>query len=87
MSFDEPDLDEIALQFALMDFILAFDIEVQDDGHDDYEFVHGYEDVYMPDIAESFEEPGQDDVALQVDLLAMNGASNEIIRYNSGQTH
>lgn len=87
MSFGEPDLDEIAFQNALMVLHLTLDIDIQDDGHDDYDFVHDYEDVYMPDIVESFDEPHQDDVAWQVDLLAMNGAPNEIIHDNGGQPH
>ncbi|KAG9071114.1 hypothetical protein KI688_008657 [Linnemannia hyalina] len=92
ISFGEPDLDEISIQIALTashlnNGHLALDSDIQDDGHDDYDFVHDYEDVYMPDIVESFDEPDQDGVAWQVDLLAMNGAPNEIISDNNGQPH
>ncbi|KAK5828920.1 hypothetical protein F5H01DRAFT_315835 [Linnemannia elongata] len=87
MSFDEPDLDDIALQIALMAFHFVLDLDIQDDGHEDYDFVHDYEDVYMPDIVESFDEPDQDDVVSQVDLLTMNDAPNEIIRDDSGIPH
>ncbi|KAF9338083.1 hypothetical protein BGZ91_009059 [Linnemannia elongata] len=75
MSFDEPDLEDIALQIALMVFHFVIDLviqgdghddHIQDDGHDDYDFVHDNEDVYMPDIVESFDEPDQDDVVWQV---------------------
>ncbi|KAK3831372.1 MAG: hypothetical protein JOS17DRAFT_790794 [Linnemannia elongata] len=83
VSFGEPDLGEIAFQTVVMIFYHALDIDIQNDGHDDYDFVHDYEDVYMPDIVESFDEPDQDDVAWQVDHLAMNGAPNEIISDNS----
>ncbi|KAF9537552.1 hypothetical protein EC957_007978 [Mortierella hygrophila] len=87
MSFGEPHLDEISLQIALTASHLALDSDIQDDDHDDYDFVHDYEDVYMPDIVESFDAPNQDGVAWQVDLLAMNGAPNEIIRNNNGHPH
>ncbi|KAF9286780.1 hypothetical protein BGZ88_008885 [Linnemannia elongata] len=87
MSFGEPDLDEIALQTGFMVSHFELDIDIQDDGHDDYDFVHDYEDVYMLDIVESFDEPDQDDVAWQVGHLVMNGAPSEIIRDNSGQPH
>ncbi|KAF9334556.1 hypothetical protein BGZ91_010816 [Linnemannia elongata] len=87
MSFGEPDLDEIALQIASVVSHLELDIDIQDDGHDDYDFVHYYEDVYMSDIVESFDEPDQNDVAGQVGLLTMNGTPSEIIRDNSGQPH
>ncbi|KAG0044776.1 hypothetical protein BGZ89_005927 [Linnemannia elongata] len=83
ISFGKPDVDEIALQTALMASSPALDIDIQDDAHDDYDFVDDNENVYMPDIVESFDEPDQDDVAWQVGLLAMNGASNEIILDNS----
>ncbi|KAG9066855.1 hypothetical protein KI688_012767 [Linnemannia hyalina] len=63
MSFDQPNLNEIALQTALMASDPALDIDMQDDAHDDYDFVHDYENLYMPDIVESFDEPDQDDVA------------------------
>ncbi|KAF8933201.1 hypothetical protein BGZ47_010991 [Haplosporangium gracile] len=84
MSFGEPDLDEIALQDALMVLHLAADNVTQADSHDEYNFVDDFEDLYMPDIVESFDGPDQDDATWQIALVAMNGAPDEI-RDDNGQ--
>lgn len=67
MSFGEPDLDELALQIAL----LAFNFVLDDGDGDDYEYVD-YVDLYMPDTVVEYDEPGLDEVAWNVVLLAMN---------------
>lgn len=87
ISFGKPDVDEIALETALMASGPPLDIDIQDGAYDDYDFVNDYEDVYMPDIVESFDEPDQNDVAWQIDLLAMDSAPNEAILDSSDYPH
>lgn len=58
MSFGGPDLDETALQIALLAIIFVMD----NDNDDDYEYVD-YMDLYMPDTVEDYDEPDLDEVA------------------------
>ncbi|KAH7059799.1 hypothetical protein BKA57DRAFT_498815 [Linnemannia elongata] len=58
MSFGGLDLDETALQIALLAIIF-----VMDNGNDDdYEYVD-YMDLYIPDTVEDYDEPELDEVA------------------------
>ncbi|OAQ26501.1 hypothetical protein K457DRAFT_1822094 [Linnemannia elongata AG-77] len=69
ISFGEPDLDEIALQIALLAITLVIN---NGDEDDDYEYVD-YVDLYMPDIVEEYDEPDLNEVAWHVALLSING--------------
>lgn len=72
VSFGEPNLDEISLQMALLAIHLAMDNGVQDEDDDDYDFVDDHEELFMPDIFESFDEPVLEEVAWQVILLILS---------------
>jgi hypothetical protein len=73
VSFGEPNQNEIALQIAVLLAIhLAMDSDIQDDGDDDYDFVDDYEDLFMPNVVESFDEPDLDEVAWQTALLLLS---------------
>lgn len=78
VSFGEPDVNEIAQQIVSSVFNIAWDNNIQDNGYAEYDFLDSYEDVFMPDIVESFEEPDVDDVAWQVALIAINDYLDEI---------
>ncbi|KAG0285980.1 hypothetical protein BGZ96_009861 [Linnemannia gamsii] len=64
MSFEEPNLNEIAQQNAILVFNLTQDNNTQVDDNIEYDFFEGYEDVFMPDTVESFDGPNMGDVAL-----------------------
>lgn len=66
VSFGEPNLDDIALQIALLATHLTMDNGNQDDGDHDYDFVDNHEELFMTDDFESFDEPDLDEVARQV---------------------
>ncbi|KAF8933715.1 hypothetical protein BGZ47_010747 [Haplosporangium gracile] len=71
MSSGEPDLDEIALQIALLAMNLALENDVQTED-DDYDYV-GYEDLHIPYTVEEYDEPDLDEIARQIALLVMHG--------------
>ncbi|KAG0293069.1 hypothetical protein BGZ97_005422 [Linnemannia gamsii] len=87
VSFGDPNLDEIAQQISLVVFNLTLDNNIQDDNGVEFEddFVDNDEDLFMPNIVESFEEPDNNDVAWQVALIVINDVLDEIIHDHDGQ--
>ncbi|KAG0278487.1 hypothetical protein BGZ96_002363 [Linnemannia gamsii] len=72
VSFGDPNLDEIALQMVFLAIHLVMDNGVQDDSDDDYDFVDDHEELFMPDVFESFDEPDLDEIAWQVIPLVLS---------------
>jgi hypothetical protein len=87
VSFGDPNLNEIAQQISLVVFNLTLDNNIQDDNGVEFEddFVDNDEDLFMPNIVESFEEPDNNDVAWQVALIVINDVLDEIIHDHDGQ--
>ncbi|KAG0282716.1 hypothetical protein BGZ96_000189 [Linnemannia gamsii] len=72
VSFGEPNPEDIALQTALLATHLAIDNSNQDGGDDYYDIIDDHEELFMPDVFESFDEPDLDEAACQVALLILS---------------